>query len=406
MGYTVLHLDKASGNDAAMSAHIERTIEPKNADKSRTHFNRELVDFPSAVRNRTEAIQFRIETAGIKRKISQNQVRAVRIVLSGTLEDMKHIEDTGRLNEWCRDNVDWLRKTFGNDNLVSAVLHMDEKTPHIHATVVPIVSGERRKTKVSKPEVGKKKYRKKNPDTVRLCADDVMTRDKLKQYQDSYAELMNKHGLQRGIEGSEARHLSTQQFYRDLHLKTTILRADIEDLSTQKQEVYEKVRDMYDLKDEVRDKFLAVDAHVRDKETALVRVETKLQKARQEYEPYEAQGVLNLIHELFPMMKEQLRIADLCRKIGLGIDSIKELFEGKSLTAKSFSFFSPEHKQKFTAKDVELKIGKEPGNPNKLRLNINGADILEWFKQQFNKLQQISKMNNKQNTLKINRLRM
>ena len=33
MGFAVLHLDKASGNDAAMTAHIERTIDPKNADK-------------------------------------------------------------------------------------------------------------------------------------------------------------------------------------------------------------------------------------------------------------------------------------------------------------------------------------------------------------------------------------
>jgi hypothetical protein len=29
MGFAVLHINKASGNDAAMSAHVERTIEPK-----------------------------------------------------------------------------------------------------------------------------------------------------------------------------------------------------------------------------------------------------------------------------------------------------------------------------------------------------------------------------------------
>ena len=43
---------------------------------------------------------------------------------------------------------------------VSAVLHMDEKTPHIHATIISIVTGERRKTK--QQQEGKKKYRKKN----------------------------------------------------------------------------------------------------------------------------------------------------------------------------------------------------------------------------------------------------
>ena len=41
MGYAVLHMEKTSGTDSAMSAHIERTIKPKNADESRTHLNRE-----------------------------------------------------------------------------------------------------------------------------------------------------------------------------------------------------------------------------------------------------------------------------------------------------------------------------------------------------------------------------
>ena len=46
MGYAVLHLEKAKGADGAMSTHIERTVHPKNADRTRTHLNRELVRFP------------------------------------------------------------------------------------------------------------------------------------------------------------------------------------------------------------------------------------------------------------------------------------------------------------------------------------------------------------------------
>lgn len=64
MGYAVLHLEKAKGADGAMSTHIERTIHPKNADRTRTHLNRELVRFPEGVKNRTQAIAHRIETAG------------------------------------------------------------------------------------------------------------------------------------------------------------------------------------------------------------------------------------------------------------------------------------------------------------------------------------------------------
>jgi hypothetical protein len=387
MGYAVLHINKASGNDAGTSAHIERTIEPKNADKSRTHLNRELVNFPDGVSNRTEAIQHRIESADIKRKISKNQVRALRIMLSGTSEDMQRIEASGKLDDWCRDNTDWLRETFGNDNLVSAVLHMDEKTPHIHATVVPIVSGERRKAKTAKPEDGKKKYRKKNLNAARLCADDVMARDKLKHYQDNYAQRMQKYGLQRGIEGSEAKHINTQQYYRDLYMKNEDLKEEIHSRECEQQEVYEKVRGLYDRKDEARDKYLDMDKYVRNKKDEIVTVEAKLRKVKQEYEPYKAQEELNLIHELFPKMKEQLRIADFCRKIGLAIESIKLLLAGKILTAKSFSFFSPEHNRKFTAEDVKLKMEKEPGNPNKLRLNLNETDILEWFGMKFHEIQ-------------------
>lgn len=70
---------------------------------------------------------------------------------------------------------------------------MDEKTPYIHATAVPIVQGERRKVKQEENN-GKKKYQKKPKKTVRLCSDDVMTRDNLERFQDTYAEKMKKYG--------------------------------------------------------------------------------------------------------------------------------------------------------------------------------------------------------------------
>ena len=65
MGYAVLHLEKAKGADSGMSAHIERTIQPKNVDPNRTHLNHELIQFPEGVRNRTEAIQHRLNSAGL-----------------------------------------------------------------------------------------------------------------------------------------------------------------------------------------------------------------------------------------------------------------------------------------------------------------------------------------------------
>ena len=241
MGYISIQFNKAKGSaDTGASDHIERKTVPKNADSTRTCLNRELVDFPDGVTDRTGAINHRIRTAGIKRKITPDQVRAIRIVLSGTHEDMMKVQDEGRLNEWCADNLQWLHRTFGRENTVSAVLHMDEHTPHIHATVVPIVTGERRKAKKKQQAEGKRTYRKKT-DAIRLCADDVLTREKLSAYHDNYAEAMAKYGLQRGIRGSEARHTTTAQYYRDLKRQTGELEANVQQLQTERQQAEQKL---------------------------------------------------------------------------------------------------------------------------------------------------------------------
>ena len=240
MGFAVLHMEKTSGTDAAMSAHIERTIKPKNAVESMTHLNRELITFPDGVENRTQAIQHRLDTAGLTRKIGNNQVRAIRVLLTGTHDDMERITNEGRLDGWCNDNLKYLADTFGRENIVSAVLHMDEQTPHIHATLVPIVKGERKRKK--KEEQVKKRYRKKPTDTARLCADEIMTRAKLKSYQDTYAQAMSGYGLQRGIDGSEAKHITTRQYYRDLVQQTEQLRTDIGQLRDRKETAQEELR--------------------------------------------------------------------------------------------------------------------------------------------------------------------
>lgn len=154
---------------------------------------------------------------------------------------------------------------------------MDEKTPHIHATVVPIVTRERRKAKEAKkreekPEqdvTGKKKYRKKNANAPRLCADDVMTRENLKLFQDTYAEAMAKYGLQRGIDGSEAKHTTNQEYYRELFVQKDELQEYVEVLQEQKTEINEKIRDLYDRKDEAREKFLNMHEYNKRKESEI-----------------------------------------------------------------------------------------------------------------------------------------
>ena len=246
--YAVCHLERGAGNDSGMSCHIERKTAdgkphiPDNADESRTPLNRELITFPEGVQKRTQAIQHRIETAGLQRKIGKNQTRAIRVLLTGTHEQMMTLASDGRLDDWCRANIKWLHDTFGEDNLVSCVLHMDEKTPHLHATVVPVVSAPRKR----REREGEQKFKEKTP-APRLCANELMTRGKLRQYQDTYAQAMAGFGLKRGVVASGARHQTQQQYNRQqaLELQSDIerLTAEIERLAAEKEKVEKGAKD-------------------------------------------------------------------------------------------------------------------------------------------------------------------
>ena len=109
--YAVSHLQRGSGNDSGMSCHIERktadgkVYTPDNADKTRTHLNRELISFPAGVRNRTEAVQYRIGHAGLHRKVGKNQTKAVRIILTGSHDQMMKIVQQGLLDRWTDANL-------------------------------------------------------------------------------------------------------------------------------------------------------------------------------------------------------------------------------------------------------------------------------------------------------------
>lgn len=120
MGYFSLDIKKAKGtSDTTQSDHIERKIIPKNADPTRTHLNRVLVEYPDGVHGRDEAIAHRLNTAGIRRKITHDQVRVVRVVLSGTHEDMMNIQEKGELDE---DNKDISKIKIANAPLVEGAV--------------------------------------------------------------------------------------------------------------------------------------------------------------------------------------------------------------------------------------------------------------------------------------------
>ena len=436
MGYFSLDIKKAKGSsDTVQSDHIERRIIPKNADPTRTHLNRVLIEYPDGVHGRDEAIAHRLNTAGIKRKITHDQVRVVRVVLSGTHEDMMDIQENGRLDEWCSDSIQWLQATFGRENVVAAHLHMDEKTPHIHAAIGPIVTGERRKAK-KEQEDGKRKYHKK-ANTVRLCADDLFNRQTLIAYHDNYARVMAKYGLQRGVRGSEARHTTTTQYYRDIQKKNAALDAENKRLQEQKTETEQELRQA---KKEVQTEKLkgaattaatniaesvgslfgsnkvktlerentALHREVATHEETIEALQTEIQTIRTDYsrqvlemqqryllekdemvtkhqtEVSRLNALLIKATEWFPWFRVMLRIEKLCLAVGFTHEQTAHLMTGKPLPYNG-ELYSDEHRRKFRTNDVTAKVGTNNG---KLILAIDGLHIGEWFKKQFERLQQ------------------
>ncbi len=428
MGYAVLHLEKAKGTDSRMSAHIERTVHPKNADRTRTHLNRELVQFPEGVRNRTQAIAHRVETAGIRRKVGTNQVRAIRVLLTGSNRDMKQIEADGRLDDWCNDSLQWLRETYGEQNLVSAVLHMDEKTPHIHATVIPIVTGERRKAG-QEEQNGKKKYRKKNPQDVRLCADDVMARHRLKHYQDTYAQAMNKYGLQRGVDGSLARHISTMQYYKQLVEQQDSLQENIENLLGLEEEAMKKLKQVKgeinvqkmkgaavnattaiadgvsslfggskvkkleaeneNLKRNIVNLQKQVQAEQREQIKMENRHSSEINRVDRSYRQKIAEydNRLELIDTYFPIVKELIPIAEQCREVGFTEELTRRIVSLQPVEFKG-RLYSKEYKEKFRTEHSTATVERDPQEKGKFRLCIDGVPILDWFRKKFQEIKE------------------
>jgi len=419
MGNFTFDVKKAKGtSDATQSDHIERKVIPHNADPTRTHLNMALVTYPDGVNGRDEAIAYRLKTAGIKRKITNDQVRVVRIVMSGTHEDMMTIYKNGKLGEWCQDSIRYLYDTFGWENVVSAHLHMDEKTPHIHASVVPIVTGERRKAKKEQAN-GKRKYRKK-ANAVRLCADDLFNRQTLISYHDGYAEVMAKYGLQRGVRGSEARHTTTTQYYRELKKMNDTLEMESKRLQEEKAEAEQelkqvkseirtdklksvatdaatalasgvsslfgsgKMKSLERKNEDLRDEIAVRDETIEQLQSNIKQMEVEHQKQIKEVkQSYEAEHrkqseYIDKILRYFPYVEKLMpMIKYLSEKMGFNDNLIKALCTFKEIPVKG-KLYSTMFNQSFSADGAvcSLKEDKE----GRFDLRIDGVSHHSWFR--------------------------
>lgn len=307
-----------------------------------------------------------------------------------------------------------------------------------HVTLVPIVKGERKRRK--REEQAKKRYRKKPADSVRLCADDIMSRLKLKSYQDSHAAAMAKYGLQRGIDGSDARHVSTQQYYRDIKRQTEELKAEVMELQQRKDMAREElVRAKKEIQTErlkgaattaaaniaesvgslfgsnkvktLEMENTALHKEVTDHEETIEALQTRIQTLQADHSRQMAEVERKHRREIadketkhkeeisflktaiakaaawFPYFREMLRIENFCRLIGFDERQTATLVKGKPLEYAG-ELYSEEHNRRFTTEKAGFQVVKDSADKAKLVLAIDRQPIGEWFREQFDKLRQ------------------
>ena len=282
-----------------------------------------------------------------------------------------------------------------------------------------------------------KPYRKK-ANAVRLCADDLLTREKLVTYHDSYAAAMAKYGLLRGVRGSEARHTTTAQYYRDLKRQTGELEANVQQLQTEQRQAERQLDEVRkDIKSEkleaakteakvalvakvgsllgcgklkgleADNSTLQNEVAARDESIKLLQQQMQRQQDehnrqlmelqaqhRREMADKEAEhqkevsflkSIIQKAKKWFPLFQELVYMEKFCLKVGFNKRQTATLVSGKPLFYEG-KLYSEEHRRKFTTERAGFQLVKDPADKSKLALAINGQVIGEWFKEQFDKL--------------------
>ena len=206
MAYAILRFAKRKGGAAkAIAAHNERTKEAyasnPDIDKSRTVHNYHLI----APRwSYGQEIRHRIRMAGCR--VRKDSVKFVDTLVTVSPEFARVHE--AEMPEYFTRAFDFLKERVGEENIISAVVHMDEKTPHLHLCFVPLTKDKR------------------------LSAKEILGNKKsMIRWQDDFYACMAERWpeLERGTPAVETkrRHL-TPQWYK----KVTAMDAKLEKLET------------------------------------------------------------------------------------------------------------------------------------------------------------------------------
>ena len=106
--------------------------------------------------------------------------------------------------DWANTCMEFVYKDLGynKDQVLHATIHLDEKTPHIHCVVIPLIKKLDKRTNTKRYTISKKQY----------------VRDKihLSELQDKYHKRLTDKGydLERGIKGSDSKHIKIKEYKR------------------------------------------------------------------------------------------------------------------------------------------------------------------------------------------------
>lgn len=184
MAYAILRTTKlkSNGEIAGSLSHTYRTRATPNADPSREADNEHSHDTAAKVR---QAINARIPD-----KRRSDAVLCVEYFIGASPEFFTDDQDGAG---YFAAALDWLRARHGADNVAGWSIHRDETSPHMVAYVVPLVDGKLN----AKHFLGGKA--------------------KMSAMQTDFAKVAGApFGLERGIEGSKAKHVTIKQFYAAL----------------------------------------------------------------------------------------------------------------------------------------------------------------------------------------------
>ena len=190
--YAILRFAKYKGPEiSGIEAHNERTKEKyasnPDIDPSRTHLNFHLIKPERKYRAESER---QIAEAGCRTR--SDSVRVVEALITATPEFFKG-KKRSELKEFFNEALEFIKQNQAPETIISAVVHLDEKSPHMHLCFVPLTEDKR------------------------LCAKEILgNKKKLTQWQDKYWEHMVKKypDLERGESASETGrdHIPTRVF--------------------------------------------------------------------------------------------------------------------------------------------------------------------------------------------------